>query len=170
MKKTGTKMRAETEMGYEPSLLVEMETVRTSPRAGANWIHRAWIIKDRFNVIDGKHFDNPGFESFLPHIELLNLGGKHRAIDQDRNSQEIFKDDGKGEAKFKKMKILTEKIQNAVYRIYPGQATEDKLGRLDLLKQAFGTDSWTDISSMLNEDLENGLKAIEKYVRKEAKT
>jgi len=137
LKKTGTKMRAETEMGYEPSLLVEMETVRTSARAGANWIHRAWVIKDRFDVIDGKHFDNPGFESFLPHIESLNLGGKHRAIDKDRDSRGIFK--------------------------------EDKIGRLDLLKKAFSTDSWNEISSMRNEDLEVGLKIIESEIRKEAK-
>ena len=168
LKKTGTKMRAETEMGYEPSLLVEMETVRTSARTGANWIHRAWIIKDRFDVIDGKYFDNPGFESFLPHIESLNLGGKHRAIDQGRNSQEIFKNDGKGEAKFRKIKILTEKVQNAVYRGFPGQAKEDKIGRLDLLKKAFSTDSWTAISSMRHEDLEVGLEIIESEIRKVA--
>jgi len=165
LKKTGTKMRAETEMGYEPSLLVEMETVRTSARAGANWIHRAWVIKDRFDVIDGKYFDNPGFESFLPHIESLNLGGKHRAIDQGRNSQEIFKNDNKGEAKFRKMKILTEKVQNAIYRAYPGQVKEDKIGRLDLLKKAFDTDSWTAISSLRSEDLEVGLAILESEIR-----
>lgn len=169
LKKTGTKMRAETEMGYEPSLLVEMETVRTSARTGANWIHRVWVIKDRFDVIDGECFDNPGFDSFLPHIESLNLGGKHRAIDQDRNSQEIFKNDGKGEARFRKMKILTEKVQNAVYRAYPGQTKEDKIGRLDLLKKAFDTDSWTAISSMRSGDLEVGLDIIESEIKKEVK-
>jgi len=170
LKKTGTKMRAETEMGYEPSLLVEMEQVRTSPRTGAKWIHRAWIIKDRFDVIDGQHFDNPGFEQFLPHIKLLNLGGKHRAIDQDRNSQNIIKNDNMGEGKFKKIKILTEKIQNALYRKYPGQnKKEDKIGRLDLLKKAFDTDSWTDVCSLRHEDLEVGLAIIESEIKKEVK-
>lgn len=169
LKKTGTKMRAETEMGYEPSLLVEMETVRTSARTGANWIHRAWVIKDRFDVIDGKYFDNPGFDSFLPHIKSLNLGGKHRAIDQDRDSQEIFKDNNTGESKFRKIKILTEKVQNALYRAFPSSKTEDKIGRLDLLKKAFDTDSWTDVCSMRREDLEIGLKIIESEIRKEAK-
>ncbi|MEE9510413.1 MAG: AAA family ATPase [Candidatus Bathyarchaeia archaeon] len=169
LKKTGTKMRAETEMGYEPSLLVEMETVRTSPRTGAEWIHRAWVIKDRFDMIDGDHFDNPEFKSFLPHIKSLNLGGKHRAIDQERNSQEMFKDDNTGEARFKRLKILTEKVQNAVYRAFPGSTKQDKLGRLDLLKKAFDTDSWTAISTMRYEDLEVGLKIIESEIRKEAK-
>lgn len=169
LKKTGTKMRAETEMGYEPSLLVEMETVRTSARTGANWIHRAWVIKDRFDVIDGKHFDNPGFESFLPHIKSLNLGGKHRAIDKDRDSQEIIKNDNMGEGKFRKIKIITEKVQNVVYRAFPGQASKDKLGRLDLLKKGFDTDSWTAITSMRYEDLEVGLAIIESEIKKEAK-
>ncbi len=169
LKKTGTKMRAETEMGYEPSLLVEMETVRTSARTGSNWIHRAWIIKDRFDMIDGKCFDNPGFESFLPHIESLNLGGKHRAMDKDRNSQAILNNNNRGEGIFRKIKILTEKIQNAVYRAFPGQTKEDKIGRLDLLKKAFDTDSWTAIESMRYEDLEVGLKIIESEIKKEAK-
>ena len=169
LKKTGTKMRAETEMGYEPSLLVEMEQVRTSPRTGAKWIHRAWVIKDRFDMIDGQHFDNPGFDSFLPHVKSLNLGGKHRAIDQDRNSQEIFKDNNKGEGKFRKIKILTEKVQNALYRAFPGATKEDKLGRLDLLKKAFDTDSWTDVCSLRHEDLEVGLAIIESEIKKEAK-
>ena len=169
LKKTGTKMRAETEMGYEPSLLVEMETVRTSPRTGANWIHRAWVIKDRFDVIDGKCFDNPGFDSFLPHVKSLNLGGEHRALDKDRDSQAILNNDNRGEARFKNIKIITEKIQNAAYRTFPGSAKEDKLGRLNLLKKAFDTDSWTAITSMRREDLEVGLKIIESEIRKEAK-
>jgi len=170
LKKTGTKMRAETEMGYEPSLLVEMETVRTSARTGANWIHRAWVIKDRFDVIDGKCFDNPGFDSFLPHIKSLNLGGKHRAMDKDRDSQAILNNDNRGEAVFRKIKIITEKVQNAVYRAFPGQTAKDKLGRMDLLKKAFDTDSWTAITSMRREDLEVGLKIIESEIRKEVKS
>jgi hypothetical protein len=169
LKKTGTKMRAETEMGYEPSLLAELETVRTSARTGAKWIHRAWIVKDRFDVIDGEHFDNPDFDSFLPHIKLLNLGGKHRAIDQDRNSQEMFKDDNTGEARYKRLKILVEKVQNAVYRAHPATTKEDKLGRLDLLRKAFDTDSWTAISTMRYQDLEVGLKIIESEIKEEAK-
>ena len=167
LKKTGTKMRAETEMGYEPSLLVEMEQVRTSARTGAKWIHRAWVIKDRFDMIDGQYFDNPGFDSFLPHIKSLNLGGKHRAIDQDRNSQEIFKDNNKGENKFRKIKILTEKVQNALYRAFPGQDKEAKIGRLDLLKKAFDTDSWTDVCSLRHEDLEVGFAILESEIKKE---
>jgi len=78
LKKTGTKMRLEKETSYEPSLLVEMVKVRENSQPGAGWTHRAWVVKDRFDVIDSQHFDNPTFESFLPHIELLALGGEHK--------------------------------------------------------------------------------------------
>lgn len=160
LKKTGTKMRAETEMGYEPSLLVEMETVRTSARAGANWIHRAWVIKDRFDVVDGKHFDNPDFKDFLPHIELLNLGGKHRALDTERSSQELFEAGETGADKYKKAKILIEKIENGLSKIYPGQTQEDKKGRIELKERIFGTDSWTEICGMNLHDLGLGLAKL----------
>jgi len=165
LKKVGTRMRVERELGYEPSLLVEMEKVIKS----SGWTHRALIEKDRFDVMNFKHFDDPKFEDFLPHIQKLNLGGKHRALDVTRDSQEMFDSENDGNSKFRKMKILTEKVQNAVYRAYPGQAKEDKIGRLDLLKKAFDTDSWTAISSMRSEDLDVGLKIIESEITKEAK-
>jgi len=166
LKKTGTKMRAETEMGYEPSLLVEMEKMRTSNRTGAKWTHRAWVIKDRFDVIDGKHFDNPTIEAFLPHIELLNLGGKHRAVDQDRNSQEMFENNRTGENKYRQKKILLEKIQNGLVKIHPGQTQEDKKGKLGLLERCFGTDSMTEIEGYENEFLDKGLGRLRDEYRK----
>jgi len=162
LKKTGTKMKAETEMGYEPSLLVEMVKARKVSNAGSPWVHRAWVIKDRFDVIDGKHFDDPGFENFLPHIELLNLGGKHRALDMDRSSINMLNDDNVGEKRYKKREQLLEKIKNEIYLLYPGQDGQSKTARLELLKKIFGTHSWNEITDMQNGDLESGLKSIEK--------
>ena len=162
LKKTGTKMKAETEMGYEPSLLVEMVKARKVSNAGSPWVHRAWVIKDRFDVIDGKHFDDPGFENFLPHIELLNLGGKHRALDMDRSSIDMLNDDNVGEKRYKKREQLLEKIKNEIYLLYPGQDGQSKTARLELLKKIFGTHSWNEITDMQNGDLESGLKSIEK--------
>jgi len=169
LKKVGTKMKAEVETAFEPSLLVEMVKERVSNRPGKAWLHRAWIVKDRFDIIDGEFYDEPTFENFLPHIEKLNLGGKHKALDVSRNSQNIIKNNNMGEGKFRKIKILTEKVQNALYRTFPGQTKEDKIGRLDLLKKAFDTDSWTDVCSLRHEDLEVGLAIIESEIKKEAK-
>ena len=173
LRKVGTKMRCETEISYEPSLLVEMIQVNKSPQAGSGWIHKMWVIKDRWNEdshLEGKSFDNPTLEAILPHVKLLNLGGKHRAIDESRSSEDMFEKNTNGAAIFRKIKILTEKVQNALYRAFPSpNKKEDKIGRLDLLKKAFDTDSWTDVCSLRHEDLEVGLAIIESEIKEEAK-
>src|SRR5205807_9958514 len=89
-----TKMRAETEMSYEPSLLVELER---SPRGVSErgWIHRATVVKDRWNVMDGEKIDNPVFASFLPVIERLNIGGEHVGGDSSRTSEHLFTSPGR---------------------------------------------------------------------------
>ena len=153
---------------------------RKSAKIGGGWVNRAWVVKDRWNLLnhknfDFKHFDGlkykeDSFKAFLPHIEMLNLGGKHRAIDMDRTSDDMFEKNTDGAAIFRKIKILNEKIQNALYRAFPSpNKKEDKIGRLDLLKKAFDTDSWTDVCSLRYEDMEVGFKIIESEITKEAK-
>jgi len=168
-KKTGTKMKAEVETAFEPSLLVEMVKHRTSPQAGAGWVHRAWIVKDRFSIIDGQFFDNPTFDSFLPHIQMLSLGGEHRAIDKDRNSQDLFKNNHTGHKRLQKRDQTLEKIKNEIYLLYPGQTDGAKQSRLKLTKAIFGTHSWNEITSMQNESLEEGLVSIEAMNNKNEK-
>jgi len=152
LKKIGTKMRAETEFSYEPSLLVEMELIQESAKIGGNLLHRAWVRKDRFDIINGQHFDNPGFESFLPHIEKLNLGGEHLAIETDRNSQAIFDDPNVGEKRALNKEILCEKIANEIKKLCPGQTEKDKAERIKIMEEVFGTNSWTEISTLMKND------------------
>ena len=161
LRKTGTKMRVETEMGYEPSLLVEMESVQLSARIGGVYVHRAYIKKDRFDVIDGQVFDNPGFETFLPHIQLLNLGGEHKALETDRSSQGMFERGDTGEQRRISKEILLEKIGNEIKLLYPGQNEVDKTARINLLQEAFESNSWTEISTRHPMDrLEAGFKML----------
>jgi len=168
-KKTGTKMKAEVETAFEPSLLVEMVKHRVSARPGAGWVHRAWVEKDRFDVIDGKCFDDPGFEEFIPHIERLNIHGKHKAIDQDRNSQDLFETGNNGEERYKRHKILLEKIEAEIHFLVPGSPNNSdvKTARLELMDEVFKTRSKTEIESMKNQELEDGFFALlEKSNRK----
>ena len=179
LQKVGTKMRSETEIGYEPSLLVEMEQDRKSHRIGGGWINRAWVIKDRFNLLSHKHFDfepfegleyrDDAFKAFLPHIEMLNLGGKHRAIDTDRTSDDMFKKNNLGQQKYKKQQILLEEIKGEIVLLYPGQDAESKKKKAELLKEVFGTLSWTNVESMGIDDLHSGLEAIKKRTEKSKK-
>lgn len=152
LKKIGTKMRAETEFSYEPSLLVEMELIQMSAKIGGSLLHRGHVRKDRFDIINGSHFDNPGFEDFLPHIEKLNLGGEHLAIDTTMNSQAMFDDPNIGEKKAINKEILCEKIANEIKKLYPGQTERDKAERIKLMEEVFGTNSWKEIETFLKND------------------
>lgn len=161
LRKVGTKMRVETELSYEPSLLVEMEAIQLSPRTGGNYIHRAYVKKDRFDVIDGKIFDDPSLADFMPHIMLLNLGGEHKAIEPGRSSQDMFEKGNTGEQKMITREILIEKIGNEIKLLYPGQSEGDKTARIKLMNQVFGTNSWVEIEKRRNiEELTTGLEAI----------
>lgn len=161
LRKVGTKMRTETELAYEPSLLVELELVQASPHAGGKLVHRSHVRKDRFDVINGQHFDDPGFETFLPHISLLNLGGEHKALEPGRDSMAMFERNDVGARKMETREILIEKIGNEIKLIYPGQNEADKTARLQLMKQIFQTHSWTEICTRrTNEELQGGLDAI----------
>jgi hypothetical protein len=162
LKKVGTKMRAEREISYEPSLLVEMEAVALSSKVGGQMIRRAFVKKDRFDLIDGKSFDNPTLDSFMPHIAMLNIGGEHLAIESGRNSQDMFTRNDIGERKSIQKEILLEKIQNEIKKLHPGQTKEDTRAKIDLLQELFETNSWTEISTFFsNEKLAEGLNNLQ---------
>ena len=163
LRKVGTKMRTEVETSYEPSLLAEMEAVQLSARIGARYVHRIHIKKDRFDEsgLTGQFFDNPGFETVFPHIQLLNLGGEHKAIEADRNSQDMFERGDTGEQRRLHKEIMLEKITNEIKKMYPGQSERDKTERIALLERTFGSNSWTEISTYNRlEQLEEGLKKL----------
>jgi hypothetical protein len=164
-------MRTETEMGYEPSLLVEMEAIQLTPRAGGNYIHRAYVKKDRFDVLNGNLFDDPTFESFLPHITLLNLGGEHKAIEPGRSSADMFEKGNTGEQKMITREIVVEKIGNEIKLLYPGQDGKDKMARLKLMEKIFKTNSWIEIEKRKKiEELVSGLEEIKKMNPETQKT
>jgi hypothetical protein len=161
---TGQRMATEKNMSYEPSLLVEMEKI-VDPETNF-WIPRAWILKDRFSQIDGKAFDKPTFETFLPHIKMLNLGGEHVGVDMNRNSEKLFEaDDGKAIAEIrKKQAVWTEEIESTLTAAYPGRSAEETKKKLDLLKMAFGGYAWGAIKELQPEILQTGLLKIREAI------
>jgi hypothetical protein len=61
--KLGTKMKSESEAGYEPSLLIEMEGIQTAdarPRKShakkGSIVHHAYVLKDRWRTLNGRVF------------------------------------------------------------------------------------------------------------------
>ena len=157
--KVGTKMRLEATFAYEPSLLVEMERVKDDRKL----IHRAWVLGDRSDALDGKSFDNPTFKDFKPHFDfILADGGEHAPLDLSRNSEEMFDKDGspKWKREAERKTIALEEIQGSMVKIWPGQSVADKTAKGDFLDAAFGTRSWTAVEKRTLLELENAVKKL----------
>ena len=164
--KTGTKMKVESEFGFEPSLLVEMEKFQI--RDGENkltkaFVRKATVLKDRFDVIDGNSADNPTFEFFQPHVALLTPGA-HAPVDVVPNT-DLGVDSSAEDAYQRERRdrvILCERVQAAMLERWPGQTAADKKAKVDALKAAFGTTSWTEVETRRSAaQLREGLHAIE---------
>lgn len=178
LEKTGVKMKAEAETGYEPSILILMESrqkvEQTAPErpkrkkaAGAklrvSGLYRvATVLKDRSQKLDGAQFENPKFADFLPHIECLAFGATHSAIEQ-RDNAELFA--GKGEqtkyAKARQEKeIVLEEIGEVMKKHYGGQDAGSKTARGDLMQKYFGTRAWSRVETLDLKDLQRGRDAM----------
>lgn len=166
--KTGVKMKTESEFGFEPSLLIEMDRVQRmdGKDLGKGFVHRATVIGDRFNVIDGRGCDDPTFEFFKPHVDCLTPGA-YAPIDTDTNSDfGIDENGGNDFDRERKLRvILCEKIQAAMTEKWPGQTAADKKAKVSALKDAFGTTSWTEVETRVGiSTLKDGLARIESAV------
>jgi hypothetical protein len=152
--KTGVKMRAEGEFGYEPSLLVWMERDQIAGPDGMFEIVRtAHVMKDRFDLIDGRScsFGNGRkqvsvFDFFRPHIEQLRPEA-HQPIDTEARTR--FGVDAGGDDEWARERrqrdIVCEEIKGEFQSAVPGQGAADKQRRSDLMLECFGTRSWTQL-------------------------
>lgn len=150
---TGTKMSVEKELGYEPSLLLEM--IKDRRKDGEKRIVNMCIVeKDRADVLNGKEFEFPTFDTFMPHFKSLNVGGEHYRVD-DGTSKDLFTSDGNdGWTEEKRRRtILCEEVQGLLVKHIPGQSAVDKQRKVELIEKYFGTKSWTKVESMRSDDI-----------------
>ena len=144
----GTKMATEKELGYEPSLLIEMVKHRDNGRI----VNRALVEKDRANKINGYEIDRPTFDSFLPHFQFLNIGGEHYSSMNQRDSQEMYadcaEDSGWDQEKRRRDSILEEVKALFVMHDMDGTSAAAKKKRVAVLNKVFETASWTKIENM----------------------
>jgi len=152
----GTKMATEKELGYEPSLLIEM----IKHREHGKIINRALIEKDRFNFINGDEIDfipHKGvsldnimnvFDRVKPHFDSLNLQGSHFGSLNERNSKDLYPDLDEDEwpTEMRQRTRWSEEIQGIMVKYYPGQTAEDKKNKSELIDMFFNTRSWTKVS------------------------
>lgn len=156
--KTGTKMKAEGEFGYESDILLEMERVRNEDKKG--WSNRCYVVKDRTNMMNGKTIDNPKFEDFKPILAKLNIGGEHYGVDVSTNSQDMFDDPDKSYVEKKRQQtIAIEELNNLLVELgLDGTSTVAKQGRIELLKDVFSNASKTFIESLDPEVIRQGIE------------
>ena len=160
LEKTGIKMKAEGEMGYEPDLLVLMERkMNMSTKVDE---HIAHIVKDRSTLLDGQEIADPTFNHFLPHIQCLNLAGTQFGLDTSRTSAAMIP---KGDPRDKSAmwrSIIIDEINDLLLR-HGAAGTSDaaKKKRSDLMKAHFGTVSKTEIEeAMAMFDLRAGYESL----------
>lgn len=155
---TGTRMATEKELGYEPSLLIEMLADRHDGRI----INVASVQKDRADKLNGHEIQMPNYAKLKPHFDFLNIGGEHFESMDQRDSKGMFKDvDETGWDKEKlNRQILSEEVAELMKKHYPSMSVEDKAKRADLMEWAFGTRSWTAVENSHSEVLTQGLDKL----------
>lgn len=149
--KSESKMKTEAELGYEPSLLLE---ISREQRKDGIWNHEVLVKGDRFALIDGKRIsfspmphsrlkdpaDNPTFAALEPWFDMLDLsrdGGT--GINTDQRSMEIFSNDSTVEYRKREeeRKVLLDEIKDDLVSAFPGQSAEEKKLKVDLIRSAF---------------------------------
>ncbi len=161
---TGTRMATEKELGYEPSLLIEMIAERQEGKT----TNIALIQKDRSDSINGIEIRMPKFIDFKKHFRALNIGGEHFSSMEQRDSTELFKDAEESgfDVEKKRRIILCEEIQGELLKHYPSMSAEDKKIKADLLEKIFNTRSWTAVEDMKADFLSEKLQLLKTELEK----
>lgn len=150
---TGTKMATEKELGYEPSLLIEMEIRREDGEI----VNTAVVQKDRADRLNGKEIPFPNFEKLKPHFEALHIGGEHFDSMNKRDSREIFTEAGEDSfsADNKRKEVALDEIQQEMLRHHShGQDAGTKAAKAATLEAITtgvlpqGTRSWAKLESL----------------------
>jgi len=174
MMKSGTKMQAEKDFSFEPSLNLEFVKFRPGDKTAITeyglqeyvakgnftaqeWIRACIVHKDRWTVLDGRVIPNPTFEDFLPHIKEFDFAQQHNPIDHKGDSAGMFggvsDDDEKNERQ-----IVLDEIKSEIIGIVGGGRTAAiQEMKANLLEDIFGVRSWKRIATFPLVQLQNAL-------------
>jgi hypothetical protein len=166
LNKAGTKMKTQSDMAYEPSFLAEMARVQ-SMEGGVQKITRVMtVLKDRFRLLDGQQFEQPTFETILPHVRMLTPGANN-AVDVSRKTEiAVSEGDGQIHAERHRQAVYCEELSGLLTSVWPGQSAEEKKLKTDLVFELFGTRSWEAIQRIPSDKLKEGLTKAPEIVKK----
>lgn len=182
--KLGTKMKSESEAGYEPSLLIELEAVQSSDARlkatrtkKGSIVHYAYVLKDRWRTLNGRTFTfkdineykaggyKPVFDAFGSHWARLVIGGKQQAVDASRTSEALFDNQGDSayQQRARRVQIVLEELEGTLTALWPGQDAKSKELKRVSVEALFGTRSWTAVSAKSLEVLDVALSAFKMF-------
>jgi hypothetical protein len=185
--KTGVKMKTESEFGFEPSLLIEMERDQ-HVNGGVTIVRKVTVLGDRFGLLDGKMTEFKGHSKdvkpghkltdkdllakytpeldavtkfFSAHMEALKPGA-HAPIDTSLKTDLGIDENGDADAfRYRREKtIVLEEIKEEMLRAWPSTSTKEKTAKSDCLFELFGIRSWTAVESMSLEALRPALTKL----------
>lgn len=163
--KTGTKMKAEKEFGYEPDLLIELwqEPAMKVKKGKSALVNKCIILKDRNQIMNGHIIDMPKFASFKKIIDLIDIKGTHFAFDDKATSRELIGNPDYSLRDADRLKqIEIENLDSVLTKAgLSGTAQEAKLKRVQALEKAFGTSAKTAIESMELDELKMGVEQLQ---------
>lgn len=159
---TGTRMATEKEMGYEPSLLIEMEHAIAEDKKTI--VPSGFVVKDRWDKYMGQWIDYPNFKKLEKHFDCLNIGGTAVAGENigESNSKELF-DGGEDDTfgyELRQRKILAEETDGLLEKHFQGSSAEAKKRKGELMEKHFGTRSWTKLESTTASELRRMFNAL----------
>ncbi len=163
MVESGTKMKAEGEFAHEPSLVIEMELDRLDD---GRFLHRAIVLKDRSDHMNGAVVENPTFASFEPIIRDLAPNGNHIALDESKQNGVLFGSPELQRIRDKARKAsLADRVSKAFDLHGLSSSTVDKQRKAELLKECFGNPNGKEAFNALDVmSLEVGVANLERML------
>lgn len=160
----GTKMATEKEMGYEPSLLIEMFRDIQDDEV----INTAFVQKDRADKLNGQQIPFPDFRKLKAHFQALNIGGEHFGSMRERDSKDAFNDEGEDNfsAELRRRDVALDEIKEELLRHHGhGMDAGTKAAKAKTLEEVAGTRSWEKLASMRLPDVQGARNALWKLTR-----
>ena len=154
-------MKVETETGFEPDLLIEMDKVRKPDSKG--FLNRATVIKDRTDTLNGQSFEMPTFKTFEPIMKFLNIGGEHEGSVNVQSSQVMFGNPDRSlTERMRQMDMALEKLKDTLILAgLDGSSAEVKGKRTKTLVDLFGGSGETHLKGLKLEKLQEGIAKLQ---------
>ena len=162
--KSGIKMKVEGETAYEPDILVLMERHEDLLEAKKVVWREATVLKDRSTIIDGKTIRNPDYEAFAPAIEAILSDPSTAAAGPEGDASKLIQTEEDKRAWLKRRDIALEEIEAILIKAFPGSTGPAKAAKGDALEHCFGTRSWTKVSSLPSELLEQTIGVLQRWL------